>query len=319
MKKIINKEHIEGRIYEHDLTLKTVENTASKNYGKPFIRGSLSIATDEDGLNIVTVNYTYIAETTSTGKVDSRFTVLKNIIETGKTIVVDGFENATMVTCDTSLGVNDFYTNRDGEEKLVSAKINDGGFVHVVNKLGDPSNRNTFEVDMLINKTTLVEANPERNIDKDYLKVSGYVFGYQNALKPVDLVVKNPAGIAYFESLEVSNNNPTFTKVWGKIESQIVKTTKSEESAFGEAKITEYVNTIKEWVIIGVLPQPYALDDSATGTTADEVNELVAKREIYLAEVKKNQEEYQASRASGNAAAPAAKAVAPAAAGGFNF
>ena len=47
MKQMINQEHIEGRIYQHDLAVKTVQNQQSANFGKEFIAGTLDIATDE--------------------------------------------------------------------------------------------------------------------------------------------------------------------------------------------------------------------------------------------------------------------------------
>ena len=55
-----------------------------------------------------------------------------------------------MVTINTALDLNDFYTDRDGNETLVSAKRNEGGFVTIVNKLdADETKRNTFEFDFL--------------------------------------------------------------------------------------------------------------------------------------------------------------------------
>ena len=53
MRKNLNAEHIEGRVYEHELAIKAVSNTASKNFGKEFIAGTLDIATDEEGLNVL--------------------------------------------------------------------------------------------------------------------------------------------------------------------------------------------------------------------------------------------------------------------------
>ena len=81
MKKMINKEHIEGRVYEHNLAVKTVQNTESKNYGKEFIGGTLDIATGEACENIVTVTFTYVTETTSKGAKNDTYTALKNIID----------------------------------------------------------------------------------------------------------------------------------------------------------------------------------------------------------------------------------------------
>ena len=64
MRKTLNKEHIEGRIYEHNLAVKKVQNKESSNYGKDFIGGTLDIATDDGCLNIVTVTFTYVTELT---------------------------------------------------------------------------------------------------------------------------------------------------------------------------------------------------------------------------------------------------------------
>lgn len=317
MKKPINREHIEGWVYEHGLAIKTVQNTESKNYGKEFINGTLDIQTDDAGLNIITVNFTYVTETTSKGTKNETYTTLKNIIENGKTVLVDGKDAATMVRIDTALGLNDFYTNRNGEETLVQAKRNDGGFVHTTNKLGDESVRNTFEFDMLINGTRLVEADPEKNIENDYLIVKGAVFNFRNAILPVELVVKSAGGIKYFESLDASPSNLVFTKVWGKIESQTIVDKREEESAFGEAAVKEYTRTVREWVITGTAKETYEIGDEQAGITTDEVKQAMADREVYLADVKKRQDEYQASRAA-EGGSPASGNVS-AAAGGFNF
>ena len=94
MRKNVNKETIEGRVYEHDLTLKTVQNQQSENFGKEFINGSLSVATDEEGLNVITVHYTFVTEITKKGAVNPTFTNLKRIIESGKSWVADGKEAA---------------------------------------------------------------------------------------------------------------------------------------------------------------------------------------------------------------------------------
>ena len=48
---------------------------------------------------------------------------------------------------------------------------------------------------------------------------------------PATFVIRNAAGMKYFEDLDASPSNPTFTKVWGKISSHIEKVEKTEESA----------------------------------------------------------------------------------------
>jgi len=318
MRKALNRENISGRIYDHALAVKTVQNEDSKNFGKEYIGGTIDVATDDACLNIVQVNFPYVTELTSKGNKNNTYTALKTIINSGKTILADGKDSATMVKIDTALSLNDFYTQRNGEEVLVSAKRNNGGFVTIVNSLGDEDTRSTFECDMLINGTRLVEADEEKNIKQDYLVVKGAVFDYKNAILPVEFVVKSAGGIKYFESLDASNQNMVFTKVWGKINSETIVTKREEESAFGEPAVKEYTRNIREWVITGTSKPDavYEIGDSENGITAEEIKKALADREVYLADVKKRADEYQASKSTGNAA-PAASASA--AEGGFNF
>lgn len=314
MRKTINKEHVEGYIQEHSLEIKTVQNTESANYGKEFIRGSLDIATSDDGMNVVTVDFTYVQPTwpAKNGKperTNDTYVALKKIIDEGKTVVVDGIENATKVRIDTSLATNSFYTNRNGEEQLVEAKKNDGGFVHIVTgALAEEKARNTFEVDMLITGTKLVEADEERHISEDYLEISGYVFNFRNDIQPVVLTCHNPGGINYFESLEASKSNPTFTKVWGNITSTNIVSQTTEESAWGEPVIKEYTRKKKEWVITGTAKEPYELGDSEVGITGQELKDAEAARATLLAAEKERYDQYQAQKAAGNAGGVAVSA-----------
>lgn len=318
MKKPINREHIEGKIYEHNLEIKKVQNSESKNFGTEYIGGTLDIVTDNAGLNVVQINFPYVTETTAKGNKNSTYTALKNIIENGKTVLTDGMENATMVKVDTALALNDFYSQRNGEETLVSAKRNNGGFVTIITSLEQEENkRNTFECDMLINGTQYVEANEEKNISQDYLILKGAVFSYNNAILPVDFVVKNPGGIKFFESLDISPKNLVFTKVWGNINSETIVRKVEEESAFGEPSIKEYTRTVREWVVVGTSKKEaiYEIGDSENGITADEIKKALADREVYLADIKKRQDEYQASKNQ----TTNSPATATAAQGGFNF
>ena len=316
MRKILNRETVAGRVYEHNLAVKVTGDT-SKNPGTEYIGGTLDVATDEDCLNIVTINFTYVTATTKSGSANATYSALKKIIDSGKTVVLDGKDAATMVTVSTALALNDFYSSQSGEEKLISAKRNEGGFVTIINKLPESDDkRNHFEMDMLINGTRVVEADEEKNIPADYLVVKGAVFNFRNAILPVEFVVKNPGGIKYFESLEASAQNLVFTKVWGSINSETIVTRREEESAFGEPIVKEYERSIKEWIITGASPEPYEIGNAETGITLDEIKTAMADREVYLADVKKRQDEYQASKVAGNTALVAKSS---AAAGGFDF
>lgn len=62
----LNREHVEGRVYEHELAIKTVQSKDSPNFGKEFISGTIDVATNEnpDEMNIVQVHFTFVTETT---------------------------------------------------------------------------------------------------------------------------------------------------------------------------------------------------------------------------------------------------------------
>ena len=47
MRNNTNTQVIEGRIYQHNLQMRKVENEASENYGKDFINGTIDVATDD--------------------------------------------------------------------------------------------------------------------------------------------------------------------------------------------------------------------------------------------------------------------------------
>lgn len=311
MKNMINRTHLEGYLYEHDLTIKTT-GKESKNPGTEFISGTISIATDNDCLNVVPVHFTYVTAVTSKGAANNTFTFLKNVIDgTVGTVMKVGKEAAGKVRIDSAIGLNDFYTDRSGTIELVSAKRNEGGFVHGVPSISeDEKTRNTFEVDMLITGVTHQEANEERQLGERAV-IRGAIFDFRGALLPVDFIAKNPKAIAYFEGLGATNKTPVFTKVWGRQISSTVVTTYTEESAFGEANVREVSTSRKEWVITGAAAEPYVWDDEST-ITAAEVQKASADREVYLSTVKQRYVEYK----EGQKAAPAANTTTT---GGFNF
>ena len=143
MRKAINTERIEGRVYQHNLVIKTVQNQTSANYGKEFISGNLEVAVDEAGLNVIPVHFTYVTETTSSGNKNATYANLKKIIDDNKTWVSVGKDDAQKVRVDTAIALNDFYTQDD---TLVSVKTNEGGFVSLVNDLCPENERNTFYI-----------------------------------------------------------------------------------------------------------------------------------------------------------------------------
>ena len=313
MKKCINKVILEGYLYEHDLKLKTVQDKNSENFGKEFINGTISIAVDEDGLNVIPVHYTYVTATTNKGTANKTYTVLKSIMDGNATWLNVGKDSALKVKCDTAFALNDFYA-QDGS--LVSQMLQEGGFISVINAFD--AERNKFEIDLLVTNVAHIEADEEKNIAKDYCTVRGAGFNFRNALLPMSFVIHNEKGMEYFESLEASNQNPVFIKVWGKISHTTTKVAKTEESAFGPASVTTYEKKVKEWIITGASPSPYDFGDESVMTVED-LQKAMQDREILLADTKKRADEYRASKNNSFGTPAVTPAAAPANKPAFNF
>ena len=315
-----NAVHIEGLVYQHDLK-KKVSGPNSKNPNTPFINGTLDIATDDALTNIVQVHFSYVTPTTKNGNPNNTYEVLKNIADNVVgNVMANGADKAGRVRIDTSIGVNDFYTNRGGKDELVSAKRNEGGFVHYANNDMNPDEkaRNTFECDIVLTNVIDVDPNEEAQTE-GHVILRGYVFGYGNTLIPVDFIANNPVAMDYFRNLEATPNTPVFTRVKGRQISQTIVTKVTEESAFGEPSVREVRKNRKAHVVYWAQTEPYLWDDEST-ITASELTELKAAREVHLAAVKKNQEEYAANKGNAIPEAPAASAsIAAAAKAGFNF
>lgn len=298
MQKMVNKIELFGRIYEHDLK-KAVTGPNSKNPGTEYITGTVSIATDDDCLNVVPVHYTFVTAATKNGKPNATFATLSNIIDgVYGTVMKTSKDDAAFARIDTQIGLNEFYTDRSGETTLVSAKRAEGGFIHIQGKNEEsPKIVNKFTCDMLITNVRHVDADEDKNLPEKAI-VKGAIFNdYNKTLMPVEFTAAHPDAIGYFEGLDATGKNPTFTQVWGKIINETIVRTITEESAFGEASVREIKSNRRDWVLTGAKPEPYDFNTEGTLTT-EEVNEAIKTREIYLATLKSRNDEYKASRAA---------------------
>lgn len=321
MRKNLNQMTISGRIHSYgengrNMLKLSVSGEKSKNPGTEFISGIINIATDEAGLNVVPVKFTYVTGVYgSSGKANPNFGILKNILENGKTWVDQGKDAATKIKVDGSIGLNEFYVNENGEDRLVSAKVNEGSFVTILNELpADEGDRTKFTTDMLITRINHKDADGDK-IKEDYTVVGGAIFNFRNEILPIEYIVRNPQGMAYFESLEL-DVEPIYTKVWGKINCSTTTTTTTEESAFGEASVRTFEKKVREWIISGCSREGYNYGEEEV-LTHEDITKAMANREINLAEMKKRNEEF---KAGAQTAAPIATPAAPKAkVGGFNF
>lgn len=315
MKKVMeNATHIEGILYEHALENK-VTGPNSKNPGTPFISGTISIATDNALTNIVQIHFTYVTQTTTKGTPNATYSILQNIIDgTIGNYMADGEDKAAKLRVDSAIGLNEFYSDRNGKEELVSTKRNEGGFVHTTTTLiDDEKQRNTFKCDMIITNVTHIDADEEHNVPEKVI-VKGAIFDFRKSLLPVEFTATNPGAMAYYEGLGASPSEPVFTKLWGRQVSEVIKREIREESAFGDDNVREVQSTRKDFVITGGAKEPYVWDDESS-ITAKELTEAMAARETYLATLKQRQDEYKASKQN----ATTATTVASTATEGFKF
>ena len=294
MRKTINTTHLEGVLYQHNLSLK-VSGEKSKNPGTQFINGTIDLATDDAMTNIVSIHFTYVTPTTKTGNANATFNTLQNIINGVTCNVIDhGVDKAAKIRIDSQIGLNEFWSTRNNPDgELVSQVRNEGGFVHVVQTLAAAEGmRDTFKADMVITKTTRQEAtdsHPER------MTITGYVFDFRNALLPVTFMMYNPKGMDHFEALEASEKNPVFMPVNGHEVCKTVTTVRQGESdGWGESFAQEVTSTQREFVITG--SEPAYEWDTEESMTAQEYKEALQAREIVKAEIKQRQEEYNATR-----------------------
>ena len=298
MKNKLNREVLEGRLYDFDLEKKEVKNPNSKYFGQEFWTGTLHIATDEAGLNVIPVHYTFVLPTFGSGKVDNRFSAFEKIVAEEKTWLKVGKDEAEKIRLTPSGDLNDFYLVND--ERMVSAQRNEGGFITFIKELSsEGSARNKFTYDMIINKVNIVEP-ADGTDDVPHAKIHGVIFNFRGDVLPWDVIAYNPKAIDYFEGLNLSSKEPVYTQVWGSIRNTTVKVEKEIENAWGDPVIEYSERTRREWIIEGSKPQVYDF----TEEDAAELQKKVADRNVHLEEVKSSAIEYAKNQKNAAATTP---------------
>lgn len=312
MRNMKNEFHLEGYLYQHSLE-KKVTGPKSANPGTEYITGEIEIATDDAITNIIPVHYTYVTAKTKSGGDNATFATLNNIVNgTIGSVMGNGVDKAGKLRIDTALGLNEFYSDRTGKMELVSAPRNEGGFIHVIPVLDeDPKQekRNLFDCDILITNVRHIDENEEQQIP-ERTQVSGYIFNFRKALMPFTFIATAPGAMGYYESLNVSMDNPILSRIKGRQVCTTVKREVVEESAFGTPSIRYESKSRREYLITWGQVEPYDFGDE-TVMTKEEVTAAMAERETMLAALRSRKEEYNASRAAEASAAPATA--------GFNF
>lgn len=301
-----------GYLYNLDLNEKTVQNQTQKNFGKPFINGTLDVATDEDGLNVVSVHFSFVQPVYSSGKENKTYAFLKSLMSEPNDWMTVGKEKAKKIKVTGSVDLNDFYNVK--EQKMVSAQRVEGSFVQAAS--ASDALTNSYVLDYIITKVKRVDPDEERGTP-EYVEVKGAAFNFRKALLPMSFRVMDPRGMDYVESLGVSGSEPVFTKIFGHLDNITVLKSVEQETAWGDPVVSSRETKIKNWTLDRMAKVPYEFDTEET-ITADELKKLMQDREVYLAEVKSNAEEYAATN-SGSASAPSAPAIGVVSNNDFNF
>lgn len=299
MRQNTNIETFGGYLYEAALELKTAKS--EKNAGKPYISGTIDIATDEECANIIQVHFTYVTPTTAKGNNNATYVALSKIMNEGKTVAEHGKENATKVAVDRSaLSLNDFFVKEasaEGGYAPVSQKRNEGGYVSIITELPAADKRNSFKIDTVIMNVHHVDADPEKNINEAFTELRGFVFDFRNSIMPVTFVVRNPKGMAFFESLDVTPSEPYYTQLRGFVNNKSIVVTKTEESAFGEAYVESYERKVREWVVTSAAKVPYEFGEENV-LTLNDISTAMKNRQVALSEIKQRRIDYDNSKNS---------------------
>lgn len=291
-----NEVSVRGYVFSHTLQ----ERDSTKRPGEKVIIGLVNIATDDDAVNVVPVNF-FVNEKTNKGGVNSTFANLHQLILENKTVEEVGVSDATRVRVDGSIDVNDFY-GRDGQ--LVTGKRVRGSFLHFLNANEAISTERTpatsFEADVLIQSA----AERESNDGSTYVSISGFAFNYRNEILPVTFSVQSEGGKNFFLNEDISTANPYFGKVWGNIKSTVVVSTQEQDdssAAFGAPQVRETSRTFRTWEVVGANVNLGLGEDTVT---EEELKAADAHRQEVLAGVRARYEQRQNS-SSGSTGFPA--------------
>lgn len=247
----VNKAYVEGYVYEFDLE-KRVTGKDSTVPNTEYIKGSVTVATDEKIMNTVTVNFIFVTKTFKSGATNSTFTFLEDLINgKHKSIMNSSKEEAVKVKVDTAIAVNDFYPKEGNKisERLVSDVRYEGGFIHPIAGFDkEESKRSTFKTDVVLSTIGVNETEDGEATDSATLK--GFAFNFRDELIPIKFEVNGKGAIDYFENL-LAEGDLVYTSVWGSYVVQHSENKKVTKSAFGEDHVDYSEKVQKKFIVTG--------------------------------------------------------------------
>lgn len=271
-----NKVIVEGYVVEHKLEVRDYKRKGKDNteFQDKGITGTVDVRTGENEVQQVRF-FTYA--TNAQGKPNGNFKSYSEFMEkvVSQADVASGKgETPSFVRIQGSLELNEYY-GQDG--KLRQNPQIAGTFINMITPLEET--KATFDVEAIIKSVRDEVKNDE---ETGRVIISAFVPLY-NKIVPLEFVVGNKGADYVRDNFESSST----VNVWGKFTNFRKVTEKVTEGGFGEDKVEEKVEYLRELEITG--GAVYDEDDKRS-FSAEAVRPALQAREVYLAELKTKSE-----------------------------
>lgn len=284
-----NDVNLTGFVFSANFRTGTSKATSKWHPNEGYISGNLNIATDEDAMNVVPVNF-FVYENRRNKDDDivpnETYQTLLQIMN-GPTYETAG-DKAPKVRISATVDTNDFYSSRTDD--IVSAQRVNGRFIHVMSP-GTSVTPANFDVNAVV--TSAVEREVEGR--DPYLDVRGYVFNYNGTrLFPVRFECQDKSGQSFLLGLEPSSTNPVVMNIWGSIQTTVIEKAPAEQeevaNGFGVRHVISgnNVSTVRSWVITGADTGCVPEFGDVAPFTKNDMKRLIDERNVRLEEVKQS-------------------------------
>lgn len=284
-----NDVNLTGFVFSANFRTGTSKATSKWHPNEGYISGNLNIATDEDAMNVVPVNF-FVYENRNNKDGDTvpneTYQTLLQIMN-GPTYETAG-DKAPKVRISATVDTNDFYSSRTDD--IVSAQRVNGRFIHVMSP-GTSVTPANFDVNAVV--TSAVEREVEGR--DPYLDVRGYVFNYNGTrLFPVRFECQDKSGQSFLLGMEPSSTNPVVMNIWGSIQNTVIEKAPAEQeevaNGFGVRPVISgnNVSTVRSWVITGADTGCVPEFGDVAPFTKNDMKRLIDERNVRLEEVKQS-------------------------------
>ena len=284
-----NDVNLTGFVFSANFRTGTSKATSKWHPNEDYISGNLNVATDEDAMNVVPVNF-FVYENRRNKDDDivpnETYQTLLQIMN-GPTYETAG-DKAPKVRISATVDTNDFYSSRTDD--IVSAQRVNGRFIHLMSP-GVSVTPANFDVNAVVTSTV------EREVEgrDPYLDVRGYVFSYNGTrLFPVRFECQDKSGQSFLLGLEPSSTNPVVMNLWGSIQTTVIEKIPAEQeevaNGFGVRPVISgnNVSTVRSWVITGADTGCVPEFGDVAPFTKNDMKRLIDERNVRLEEVKQS-------------------------------